>query len=181
MPLYEFECKDCMKKYNKYITDLSKSLDKKTGEKVMERNKNFLYIEVQKIKTEKTVFSLGKEGNKGIKRYRYRMGKDKYLFLELRDFRFTELFFQDEEVPKSVECPCDKKCKDVVRIFSPFKAIFEKRGGLKDRAPKPGDPVQWHKDYKVMKDEEQASNWVGQDHLDQYFGNSQHDGSYGSE
>ena len=181
MPLYEFECKDCMKKYNKDITDLSKSLDKKTGEKVMKRNKNFLYIEVQKIKTEKTVFSLGKEGNKGIKRYRYRMGKDKYLFLELRDFRFTELFFQDEEVPESVECPCDKKCKDVVRIFSPFNAIFEKRGGLKDRAPKPGDPVQWHKDYKVMKDEEQASNWVGQDHLDQYFGNSQHDGSYGSE
>ena len=181
MPLYEFECKDCMKKYNKDITELSKSLDKKTGEKVMKRNKNFLYIEVQKIKTEKTVFSLGKEGNKGIKRYRYRMGKDKYLFLELRDFRFTELFFQDEEVPKSVECPCDKKCKDVVRIFSPFKAIFEKRGRLKDRAPKPGDPVQWHKDYKVMKDEEQASNWVGQDHLDQYFGNSQHDGSYGSE
>jgi hypothetical protein len=32
-----------------------------------------------------------------------------------------------------------------------------------------------------MKDEEQASNWVGQDHLNQYFGNSQHDGSYGSE
>ena len=71
MPLYEFECKDCMKKYNKDITELSKSLDKKTGEKVMKRNKNFLYIEVQKIKTEKTVFSLGKEGNKGIKRYRY--------------------------------------------------------------------------------------------------------------
>ena len=124
MPLYEFECKDCMKKYNKDITELSKSLDKKTGEKVMKRNKNFLYIEVQKIKTEKTVFSLGKEGNKGIKRYRYRMGKDKYLFLELRDFRFTELFFQDEEVPKSVECPCDKKCKDVVRIFSPWSPIY---------------------------------------------------------
>ena len=109
------------------------------------------------------------------------MDKNKYLFLELRDFRFTELFFQDEEVPVSVVCPCDKRCKDVVRIFSPFKAIFEKRGGLKDRAPAPGDPVQWHKDYKIMKDEEQASNWVGQDHLDQYFGNSQHDGSYGSE
>ena len=61
------------------------------------------------------------------------------------------------------------------------QAIFEKRGGQNDRAPKPGDPVQWHKEYKTMKDEEQASNWVGQDHLNQYFGNSQHDGSYGSE
>ena len=67
------------------------------------------------------------------------------------------------------------------RVFSAFKAIFEKRGGQNDRAPKPGDPVQWHKDYKIMKDEEQASNWVGQDHLNQYFGNSQHDGSYGTE
>ena len=62
-----------------------------------------------------------------------------------------------------------------------FVILEKKRGGIKDRAPTPGDPVQWHKDYKVMKDEEQASNWVGQDHLDQYFGNSQHDGSYGSE
>ena len=41
---YEYECKDCMKKYNKDITLLSKSLDKKTGQKVMKRNKNFLGI-----------------------------------------------------------------------------------------------------------------------------------------
>ena len=180
MPLYEFECRDCMKKYNKDITELSKSLDKKTAQKIMKRNKNFLYVEVQNIKNEKTIFELGKDRNKGSKRFRYRMEKDKLLILELVDFRFTELFFQDEEIV-DVECPCNKKCKEVVRVFSPFKAIFEKRGGLKDRAPRPGDPVQWHKEYKTMKDEEQASNWVGQDHLNQYFGNSQHDGFYGSE
>ena len=79
MPLYEFECRDCMKKYNKDITELSKSLDKKTAQKIMKRNKNFLYVEVQNIKNEKTIFELGKDRNKGSKRFRYRMEKDKLL------------------------------------------------------------------------------------------------------
>ena len=97
----------------------------------------------------------------------------------MKDWRFSELFFQDES-QDNVECPNNNKCKEVVRIFSPFKAIFEKRGGLNDRAPKPGDPIQWHKDYKIMKDEEVASTYVGQDYLNQYFGSSQGDGSYGT-
>nr|NIQ14117.1 hypothetical protein [Candidatus Dadabacteria bacterium] len=50
--------------------------------------------------------------------------------------------------------------------FSTFKAIFDDKN---KRAPRPGDDLKFHMDYKVMKDEERASDWVGQDHLNQYF------------
>ena len=147
---------------------------------LFENNSNFLYIEVLNPKNDKKIFSAGKEGEKGVRRFRYKIDEKKFLYIELKDWRFSELFFQDES-QDNVECPNNNKCKEVVRIFSPFKAIFEKRGGQNDRAPRPGDPLQWHKDYKVMKDEEVASNYVGQDYLNQYFGSSQGDGSYGSE
>ncbi len=180
MPVYEFECRDCMLTYNKEIDKLVKNLNKKYAEKLAKKNTNFKYIELLNPKNDKTIFSVGKEGNKGIRRFRYKLDEKKFLYLELIDFKFSELFFEGDSI-EDISCPCDKNCKNIERIFSPFKAIFEKRGGQNDRAPKPGDPLQWHKDYKIMKDEEQASNWVGQDHLNQYFGNSQHDGSYGTE
>ena len=180
MPVYEFECRDCMLTYNKEIDKLVKNLNKKYAEKLAKKNTNFKYIELLNPKNDKTIFSVGKEGNKGIRRFRYKLDEKKFLYLELIDFKFSELFFEGDSI-EDISCPCDKNCKNIERIFSPFKAIFEKRGGQNDRAPKPGDPLQWHKDYKIMKDEEQASNWVGKDHLNQYFGNSQHDGSYGTE
>ena len=180
MPVYEFECRECMSSYNKAIDKLVKNLNKKYAADLYKKNKNFKYIELLNPKTDKTIFSVGKEGNKGIRRFRYKLDEKKFLYLEIIDFKFSELFFEGDKV-EDIECPNNKKCKDIHRVFSAFKAIFEKRGGVKDRAPKPGDPLSWHKDYKVMKDEEQSSNWVGQDHLNQYFGNSQHDGSYGSD
>src|SRR3989304_3993631 len=36
-------------------------------------------------------------------------------------------------------------------------------------APRPGDELAYHFDYKKKKDEEMASSWVGYDYLDQYF------------
>ena len=180
MPVYEFECRDCMTSSNRGIDSLVENLNKKAAANLLKDNTNFLYIEVFNLKNEKTIFSVGNEGQKDIRRFRYKIDNKKSLYIELKDFRFSELFFQDEN-QDDVVCPNDKECKDVIRIFSPFKAIFESRGGLNDRAPKPSDPMQWHKDYKIMKDEEVASTYVGQDHLDQYFGNSQHDGSYGSD
>jgi len=179
MPVYEFECRDCMTSCNKGIDALVKNLDKTHATKLIKSNSNFLYIEVLNPKNDKKIFSAGKEGEKGIRRFRYKIDDKKFLYIELKDWRFSELFFQDES-QENVECPNNNKCKEVVRIFSPFKAIFEKRGGLNDRAPKPGDPIQWHKDYKTMKDEEVASTYVGQDYLNQYFGSSQGDGSYGT-
>ena len=58
------------------------------------KNKNFKYIELLNPKTEKTVFSVGKEGNKGIRRFRYKLDEKKFLYLELVDFKFSELFLK---------------------------------------------------------------------------------------
>ncbi len=51
-------------------------------------------------------------------------------------------------------------------MFSTFKAIFDDKN---KREPRPGDDLKFHMDYKVQKDEERASSWVGQDYLNQYF------------
>ena len=122
MPVYEFECRDCMTTYNKEIDKLVKNLNKKYAEGLSKKNKNFKYIELLNPKTEKTVFSVGKEGNKGIRRFRYKLDEKKFLYLELVDFKFSELFFEGDKV-ENVKCPCNKKCKDITRVFSPFKAI----------------------------------------------------------
>ena len=119
MPVYEFECRDCMTTYNKEIDKLVKNLNKKYAEGLSKKNKNFKYIELLNPKTEKTVFSVGKEGNKGIRRFRYKLDEKKFLYLELVDFKFSELFFEGDKV-ENVKCPCNKKCKDITRVFSPF-------------------------------------------------------------
>jgi hypothetical protein len=54
----------------------------------------------------------------------------------------------------------------VRRVFSTFKAIFDDKN---KRAPRPGDELRWHLEYKQQKDEEINSEWVGQDYLNQYF------------
>ena len=126
MPVYEFECRDCMLTYNKEIDKLVKNLNKKYAEKLTKKNTNFKYIELLNPKNDKTIFSVGKEGNKGIRRFRYKLDEKKFLYLELTDFKFSELFFEGDSI-EDISCPCDKNCKNIERIFSPFKAIFEKR------------------------------------------------------
>ena len=46
MPVYEFECRDCMTTYNKEIDKLVKNLNKKYAEGLSKKNKNFKYIEL---------------------------------------------------------------------------------------------------------------------------------------
>ena len=58
----------------------------------------------------------------------------------------------------------DYRC--VRRVFSTFKAIFDDKS---KRPPGPGDELRWHMEYKQQKDEEMRNNWVGGDHLGQYF------------
>ena len=71
----------------------------------------------------------------------------------------------DEEDEKDLECPVCQS-KGPRRIFSTFKAIFDDKS---KRAPGPGDELRWHMEYKEQKDEEQRNDWVGQEHLNQYF------------
>ena len=51
MPVYEFECRDCMTTYNKEIDKLVKNLNKKYAEGLFKKNKNFKYIELINPKT----------------------------------------------------------------------------------------------------------------------------------
>ena len=44
MPVYEFECRDCMLTYNKEIDKLVKNLNKKYAEKLAKKNTNFTSI-----------------------------------------------------------------------------------------------------------------------------------------
>lgn len=72
----------------------------------------------------------------------------------------------NKEEEKNLVCPSCSKGDKVRRVYSTFKAIFDDKN---KRAPHPGDELQYHLDYKKMKDEEMASSWVGYDHLNQYF------------
>ena len=165
MPLYEYECNSCMKNYNEDIDDLVKKLNKANGKKVLKRNPNFCYIEVNDDEKKGKVFELGQKGMQNTKRFLYRLEDGKVLYLELKSFRFSELVY-DKEDEKEILCPLCNNGETVRRVFSTFKAIFDDKN---KRAPRPGDDLKFHLDYKIQKDEERKSDWVGQDHLTQYF------------
>ena len=118
-----------------------------------------------KLKKEKPMFALGEKGKRSLRRFRYKLKNNKSLYLELKNFRFSELIY-DKEEENNLVCPSCNKADKVRRVYSTFKAIFDDKS---KRAPRPGDELQYHLDYKKMKDEEMASAWVGQDYLNQYF------------
>jgi len=165
MPVYEYECDKCMEEYNTDISALVDKLNKTSASKIMKKNSGIKYMEVSNGKNKKIIFTLGKTSRAGIRRFRYKLEKDRVLYLELKNFRFSELIY-DKEEEKDIRCPLCKKGKNVRRIFSTFKAIFDDKN---KRAPRPGDELRWHLEYKQQKDEEIKSDWVGADHLDQYF------------
>ena len=166
MPLFEYECDKCMDGYNKSIDDLVAKLNKTNATKIKKGNSGILYIEVTDGKKNKQLFALGEKSNRrGPRRFRYTLDDKKILYLELKDFRFSSLVMDDGD-EKDLECPVCQDKKSVRRIFSTFKAIFDDKS---KRAPGPGDELRYHMEYKEMKDEEQASDWVGQEHLNQYF------------
>ncbi len=161
MPLYEYECGRCVDRFNTDISNLVKRLNKKNASEISKKNPGFLYIEVKKEKTGDELFSLGeKTPSRYVRRFSYNLKGGKVLYLELKDFKFSELVGRAEPAPKCPSCGGS----GVKRLFSTFKAVFDKR----DREPAPGDDIAWHKDYKIQKDEERQ-NWVGQDNLNQYF------------
>ncbi len=167
MPLYEYECDNCMRRYNSDIDSLVKKLTKTNASRIMKNNPNFRYIEVENPKTGKVVFSLGSKGERDIRRYRYKLDERKVLYLEIKNFRFTELVYDSDDAQQIV-CPLCGREDAVRRVFSTFKAIFDDKN---KRAPGPGDELQWHLEYKQQKDEEIRNEWVGYDYLNQYFNN----------
>ncbi len=162
MPLYEYECDSCMEAYNKDIDALVEKLNKKNATNTIKNNPNISFIEIQE--KDKKGFSIGEKDTPNIRRFKYSID-NKLLYMELKNFRFSELITNKED-EKGLSCPLCKKSKSVRRVFSTFRAIFDDKN---KRAPKPGDDLKFHMDYKVQKDEEQQQNWVGQDHLNQYF------------
>ena len=165
MPLYEYECDNCMSRYNEDIDRLVGKLNKSNASKIMKNNPNICYIEVTDPEKNKEVFSMGEKGKPEIRRFKYRLDKKKALYLELKNFRFSELIYEKED-ENDLICPLCNDGKGVRRVFSTFKAIFEDKS---KRAPGPGDDLKWHMEYKEQKDEEMRNDWVGQDHLNQYF------------
>ncbi len=166
MPLFEYECDTCMEKYDKDIDALASKLNKTNAEKIFKGNSGIVYIEVTDGKRKKPKFTMGeKSDRRSLRRFKWTIDKANVLYMELEDFKFSELIY-DKEEEKDLKCPLCKKKKGVRRIFSTFKAIFDDKN---KRAPRPGDDLKFHTDYKIMKDEERSSSWVGQDHLNQYF------------
>ena len=165
MPLFEYECDKCIDSYNRDIDALVAKLNKTNATKIKKGNEGFSYIEVTNAKTDKPVFALGeKSDSRTLRRFKYTLDKNRVLYLELKNFRFSELIY-DKKDEKKLRCPiCGGK--EVQRVFSTFKAIFDDKS---KREPGPGDELQWHMEYKQQKDEEQRNDWVGQDHLNQYF------------
>ena len=157
MPLYEYECDSCMESYNTDIDNLVAKLTKTNAKKVFRQNRNFCYIEVTSDKSGKRFFELGEKGVSSARRFRYKLDTGKVLYLELKNFRFNHLVYGDDDQDE-IKCPLCDDSESVRRVFSTFK-----------RAPGPGDELRWHLEYKQQKDEEIASDWVGQDHLHQYF------------
>lgn len=154
-----------MEGYNTDIDSLVAKLTKTNARKIFKRNRNFCYIEVTSDKSGKVFFELGERDIRGARRFRYKLDNGKVLYLELMNFRFDHLVYGDDEQDE-VKCPLCDDSETVRRVFSTFKAIFDDKS---KRAPGPGDELRWHLEYKQQKDEEIASDWVGQDHLNQYF------------
>jgi hypothetical protein len=151
--------------YNRDIDALVAKLNKTNAAKIKKNNSGILYLEVTDGEKNKQLFALGEKSNRrGPRRFRYTLEDKRVLFLELKDFRFSSLVLDDKD-EKDLKCPnCNSKKPR--RIFSTFKAIFDDKS---KREPGPGDELRWHMEYKEQKDEEQKSNWVGHDHLNQYF------------
>ena len=154
-----------MESYNTDIDSLVAKLTKTNAKKIFKQNRNFCYVEVTSDKSGKLFFELGERGVRGARRFRYKLDSGKVLYLELKDFRFDHLVYGDDDQDE-VKCPLCDDSETVRRVFSTFKAIFDDKN---KRAPGPGDELRWHLEYKQQKDEEIASDWVGQDHLNQYF------------
>ena len=166
MPLYEYdECESCMERYNRDIDNLVGKLTKTNAADIFRKNKNFCYISVTRTKSGKQVFEFGEKNAAGTRRFRYSLESGKVLYLELKNFRFDHLVYGEQDRDDAV-CPLCDDAASVRRVFSTFKAIFDDKN---KRAPRPGDDLRWHLEYKQQKDEEIASDWVGQDHLGQYF------------
>jgi len=165
MPVYEYECDGCMKRYNLDVDALVKKLNKTNANSMMKGNSGFTYIELRNGKSNKIQFALGERVDRGIRRFKYNLDKNKVLYLELKDFKFSSLIYNKKD-EKDLICPTCNKSKYIRRVFSTFKAIFDDKN---KRAPRPGDDLKFHLDYKIQKDEEIKSDWVGPDHLTQYF------------
>ncbi|HWP92452.1 MAG TPA: hypothetical protein VNN20_09685 [Thermodesulfobacteriota bacterium] len=165
MPLFEYECDACIDEFNADISALVEKLTKSNASKIMKKNPKFYYIEVYDDKKDKMVFTLGEKGKSYIRRFRYKLKNNKILYLELKNFKFSELIY-DKEEEKDLICPACNKGGKIRRVYSTFKAIFDDKS---KRAPGPKDELRWHLEYKQQKDEEIASEWVGYDYLNQYF------------
>lgn len=165
MPVYEYECDGCIEEFNSDISALVKRLNKTNASKIMKKNPKFYYIEVSDDKNGRTMFTLGERGKHGTRRYRYSLEKNRILYIELKNFKFSELIY-DKEEEKDLTCPSCNKGNKVRRVYSTFRAIFDNKD---KRAPRPGDELAYHLDYKKKKDEEIKNEWVGPDYLNQYF------------
>ena len=162
--MYEYECDNCIEVYDSNISALVEKLNKTNASRIMKENSGLYYIEVYDDKKDKLMFALGEKGKYNARRYRHKLKNDRTLYFEVRNYKFSELIY-DKEEEKDLVCPHCQSNK-VRRVPSLFKAILDDKS---KRAPRPGDELRYHLEYKQMKDEEIASSWVGPDYLNQYF------------
>ena len=104
MPLFEYECDKCMDRYNKDIDLLAAKLNKTNASKIHKSNQGIEYIEVTDLKTKKSKFSIGDKEKRDIRRFKWTINKSNVLYMELKNFRFSELIYEKEE-EKNLKCP----------------------------------------------------------------------------
>lgn len=131
MPLFEFECTKCRDNIESSLKALEKKRDKKTVTDLVKKHDNIHSVQVVDIDSGKVISKHGKEGKNSIYRDFYQDEGETLILLNINDYRFQELIF-DETDEKSIECTCGEK-KRVEKVVSSFAFTSD----LSTNMPKP--------------------------------------------
>ena len=118
MPLFEFECKKCRSNIENSLKALEKKRDKKTVTDLVNKYENIHSIQVVDIEKGKIVSKHGKEGKDSVYRDFYQNEGETLILLNIRDYRFQELIFEESD-EKNISCSCGEK-KKVEKVVSSF-------------------------------------------------------------
>ena len=118
MPLYEFECIKCRSNVEDSLQILEKKRDKKTVTGLVKKNENIHAIEIVDLDKNKVLAKHGKRGDDSVFMDFYQDEGTILVLINLRNYRFSELIFEEED-EKNVKCVCGEK-KKVEKVVSSF-------------------------------------------------------------
>lgn len=118
MPLYEFECMKCRGNVEKSLKTLERKRDKETVKSLVEKHDNIYAIEVVDLEREEIVAKHGRKGKDSIFSDFYLKDGTVLALFNMRDYRFSELIYEEDDEEK-VKCYCGEK-KKVEKVISTF-------------------------------------------------------------